>query len=95
MTIVNVWNLSTMRNGSTDSLTIHTNQPHDSSASPCTREGKHYWKGIIKARSVKGLMCYGIPRQMACWTQQTHSGMSDGGRKQDTARKEGVKEMVK
>ena len=97
MTVLNVWNLSTMRiNGPNDSLTIHTNWPHvNSSACPCTREGKHYWKEIIKAHSVKGLMCYGIPRQMACWTRQTHFGMSDGGRKQDQARKEGVKKVVK
>ena len=52
---------STMRrNGSNDSLTIHTNQPHVIvQASPCTREGKHYCKGIIKACSVKGQTCYG------------------------------------
>ena len=66
-----------------------------SSASSCTREGKHYWKEKIKTCSVNDLTCYGTSRQMACWTRQTHSGMSDGGRKQNQARKEGVKDIVK
>ena len=51
-----------------------------SSASSCTREGKHYWKEKIKTCSVNDLACYGTPRQMACWTWQTPFGMSDGGR---------------
>ena len=50
-----------------------------SSAFPCTREGKHYWEGEIRAHTVNGLMCYGTPKQMAGWARQTHFGMSDVG----------------
>ena len=52
-----------------------------SSASSCTKEGKHYWKEKIKTCSVNDLMCYGTPRQMAYWTRQTPFGMSDGDRR--------------
>ena len=50
-----------------------------SSAFQCTREGKNYWEGEIRAHTVNGLMCYGTPKQMAGWALQTHFGMSDVG----------------
>ena len=52
--------------------------------------------GGRRGYTVNGLMCYGTPRQMACWTQQTHFGMSDvEGGGQDQARKEPAQEVVK
>ena len=38
-----------------------------SSASTRTREGKHCWKGEIKAQNIDGQRCYGFPGQATCW----------------------------
>ena len=46
---------------------MHQSATCYSSASPCTREGKHYWKGEIKAQSIDGQRCYRFPGQATCW----------------------------
>ena len=46
---------------------LHQSAACYSSASTCTREGKHYWKGEIKAQNIDGKRCYGFPGQATCW----------------------------
>lgn len=38
-----------------------------SSATTRTREGKHCWKGGIKAQNIDGQRCYRFPGQATCW----------------------------
>ena len=59
------------------------------SSSHCSHDRKTYCQGSIKARHFwQGTSCHGTPDKYACWTQQTHFGLSDEGGVQDQARKE-------